>query len=169
MKNYKILIIDDSKVIRMYVKEMLIAGDFEFIEAEDGLEGYYLIGAKNPDLIILNLVLPKMSGWEVYEEIQKQQKFRKIPLLLISGRKEELTDKLPEPFEYFAFVEKPFDQQQLLDAMKQAMIKAKKHPQKMSDVNLTYFSESTALSKKIVNLETELEKLKKQLILNPFE
>jgi DNA-binding response OmpR family regulator len=168
--SHKILVIDDSKVIRMRVKDMLPAGNFEVIEAKDGLEGYNLIRAENPNLIMLDFLLPKMSGWEVYQEIQKQQRLKTIPLLLMSGRKEEVTDKLPEPFEYFAFVEKPFDQKQLVDAIKEAMMKAKKHPQTMPEAlssvaapNSDNTEEFAALSEKIVSLEAEVEQLKKQL------
>jgi DNA-binding response OmpR family regulator len=168
--SHKILVIDDSKVIRMRVKDMLPAGNFEVIEAKDGLEGYNLIRAENPNLIMLDFLLPKMSGWEVYQEIQKQQRLKTIPLLLMSGRKEEVTDKLPEPFEYFAFVEKPFDQKQLVDAIKEAMMKAKKHPQTIPEtastvasVNSDNVREFAALSEKIVSLEAEVEQLKKQL------
>ena len=60
-------------------------------------------------------------GGEVYQEIQKEPRFRSIPLVLMSGRKEEVTDKLTEPFEYFSFVEKPFDREQLVDAIRAAM------------------------------------------------
>jgi DNA-binding response OmpR family regulator len=168
--SHKILVIDDSKVIRMRVKDMLPVGNFEVIEAKDGLEGYNLIRAENPNLIMLDFLLPKMSGWEVYQEIQKQQRLKTIPLLLMSGRKEEVTDKLPEPFEFFAFVEKPFDQKQLVDAIKEAMMKAKKHPQSMSEVSSTMVpansdnaQEFAVLSDKIVSLEAEVEQLKKQL------
>lgn len=174
MSGHKILVIDDSKVIRMRVKDMLPAGNFEVIEAKDGLEGYNLIRSENPNLIMLDFLLPKMSGWEVYQEIQKQQKFKTIPLLLMSGRKEEVTDKLPEPFELFAFVEKPFDQKQLVDAIKEAMMKAKKHPQTVPNASSelsnagaidssAQVAEMASLNAKIVKLETEVEQLKKQL------
>jgi DNA-binding response OmpR family regulator len=172
--SHKILVIDDSKVIRMRVKDMLPAGNFEVIEAKDGLEGYNLIRSESPNLIMLDFLLPKMSGWEVYQEIQKQQRLKTIPLVLMSGRKEEVTDKLPEPFELFAFVEKPFDQKQLVDAIKEAMMKAKKHPQsvlsaqsELSGAGTNNFPSQTAeiavLNAKIVRLETEVEQLKKQL------
>ena len=67
----KIIVIDDSKVIRMHVKDMLPPGNFEVIEAKNGQEGYELICTENPNLIMLDFLLPKMSGWEVYQELQK--------------------------------------------------------------------------------------------------
>lgn len=177
MSTHKILVIDDSKVIRMRVKDMLPEGNFDVIEAKDGLEGFNLIRTEIPNLIMLDFLLPKMSGWEVYQEIQKQPRFRSIPLVLMSGRKEEVTDKLNEPFEYFSFVEKPFDREQLVDAIRDAMTKAKKQPQVTSnnqgslarlsansstgDVS-TLTAEIEMLRLKVTKLEQESENMKKQ-------
>ena len=123
---------------------------------------------------MLDFLLPKMSGWEVYQEIQKQYKFRSIPLVLMSGRKEEVTDKITEPFEYFSFVEKPFDQEQLIDAIRDAMVKAKKQPQEIGQSNVLQSSnlgtsdtsalksEIELLKLKIAKLEQESEQMKKQ-------
>jgi CheY-like chemotaxis protein len=123
----KILVIDDSRVIRRMVKDMLPAGNVEVVEAKDGNEGLEKLRQAHPTLIMLDFLLPKKSGWEVYQEIQKDAKLRYIPLMLMSGRKEEVTEKLPEPFAYFAFVEKPFERKQLVAAIKEAMQKANKH------------------------------------------
>ena len=163
--------IDDSKVIRMRVKDMLPEGNFEVIEAKDGLEGFRLIKEENPNLIMLDFLLPKMSGWEVYQEIQKQHRLKTIPLVLMSGRKEEVTDKLNEPFEYFAFVEKPFDREQLVDAIREAMMKSKKHPQISDNGEAASASGDTsameaeiqALKVKVVKMEQDMEQMRKQI------
>ena len=173
MPTHKILVIDDSKVIRMRVKDMLPEGNFDIIEAKDGLDGFKLIRAENPNLIMLDFLLPKMSGWEVYQEIQKQPQYRSIPLVLMSGRKEEVTEKIPEPFEFFAFVEKPFDKEQLVDAIRDAMMKAKKQPQAIAtgaslqdseaygDISVLT-TEIEQLRAKVRKLEQESEQIKKQ-------
>lgn len=171
---HKILVIDDSKVIRMRVKDMLPEGNFEVIEAKNGLEGFNLINTEHPNLIMLDFLLPKMSGWEVYQEIQKRPELKVIPLVLMSGRKEEVTEKLSEPFEFFSFIEKPFDQKQLIDAIKDAMAKARKHPKVMTPApapaatapaatEAVGSAEIAQLQAKVANLETELETLKKQM------
>jgi len=116
----KILVIDDSRMIRMRVKDMLPSGNVQIIEARDGKEGLDLIHAEQPQLIILDFLLPKKSGWEVYQEIQNSSELKSIPLVLMSGRKEEVTEKISEPFEEFAFVEKPFEREQLVKAIKEA-------------------------------------------------
>ncbi|MEM8674557.1 MAG: response regulator [Cyanobacteria bacterium P01_G01_bin.67] len=166
MSTHKILVIDDSKVIRMRVKDMLPEGNFDIIEAKDGLEGFNLIRTENPNLIMLDFLLPKMSGWEVYQEIQKQSKYRSIPLVLMSGRKEEVTDKISEPFEFFSFVEKPFDQEQLVDAIRDAMMKAKKQPQAsavgMSSATSDSSDEIAALNSEIEHLKLRVQKLEQE-------
>ncbi len=178
MSNQKILVIDDSKVIRMRVKDMLPTGNFEVIEAKDGLEGFNLIRTEHPNLIMLDFLLPKMSGWEVFQEIQKNQRLRSIPLVLMSGRKEEVTDKLTEPFEYFSFVEKPFDREQLVDAIRDAMVKSKRQPQGemngsgvdahgssgISDAKAAaMITEIKTLKVKVATLEGNVQKMRKQI------
>lgn len=140
--------------------EICCRRNFEVLEARDGLEGYNLIRAENPNLIMLDFLLPKMSGWEVYQEIQKENHLKTIPLVLMSGRKEEVIEKLPEPFEYFAFIEKPFDQKQLVQAIKEAMEKAKKYP---TASEMDSNDEIQALQAQITQMRTEMNLMKKQM------
>ncbi|GAA6617797.1 response regulator [Scytonema sp. NUACC26] len=125
MTSNKILVIDDTTVVRVKVREMLPPGNFQVLEAKDGLEGLNLIRQEKLSLIMLDFLLPKKTGWEVFQEIQANSDLRKIPLVIMSGRKEEVTEKISEPFEYFEFLGKPFDQKQLIGAIKSAMTKAK--------------------------------------------
>ncbi len=176
MASHKILVIDDSKVIRMRVREMLPPGNFEVLEAKDGIEGLNLIRQERPNLIMLDFLLPKMSGWDVFQEIQTHSDLQTIPLVLMSGRKEEVAEKITEPFEYFAFVEKPFEKKQLVDAIKEAMGKAKK-PRPVTAAPAAAVSSSAAdssaasvpaaeieaLNAKIAKMQAEIDGLKKQL------
>ncbi len=175
MSTHKILVIDDSKVIRMRVKDMLPEGNFKVLEAKDGVEGYNLIRSEKPNLIMLDFLLPKMSGWDVYQEVQKEYDLKKIPLVLMSGRKEEVVEKLNEPFEYFSFIEKPFEKKQLLEAIKDAMGKARKHPkpqetavssaQTKGDAKDTsaMAQEIISLREQVNTMQGEIDLLKKQL------
>ncbi|HLO88032.1 MAG TPA: response regulator [Nostocaceae cyanobacterium] len=185
MASNKILVIDDTTVVRVKVKEMLEklpGGNFEVVEAKDGLEGYNLITREKFSLIMLDFLLPKMTGWEVFQKIQAQAELRKIPLVIMSGRKEEVTEKIPEPFEYFDFLGKPFDQKQLVNALKSAMAKAKlPRPDERSvatpaaaavaappakeaaTTSSASAAEIAALNEKIVKMQAEIEGLKKQL------
>uniref|UniRef100_B8HYN0 Response regulator receiver protein n=1 Tax=Cyanothece sp. (strain PCC 7425 / ATCC 29141) TaxID=395961 RepID=B8HYN0_CYAP4 len=160
MTGHKIVVIDDSKVIRMRVRDMLPEGNFEVLEAKDGVEGLNLIRQERPNLIMLDFLLPRMSGWEVYQELQQQRDLQKIPLVIMSGRKEEVTDKLQEPFEYFEFIEKPFEKDQLQQAIRSAFAKSKLSrldaPEATEDS-----AELAALKQKVEHMEAEIAALKK--------
>ncbi|HBB32454.1 MAG TPA: two-component system response regulator [Cyanobacteria bacterium UBA8803] len=171
MASHKILVIDDSKVIRMRVREMLPPGNFEVLEAKDGIEGLNLIRQERPNLIMLDFLLPKKSGWDVFQEIDHDPELQTIPLVLMSGRKEEVAEKIPEPFEYFAFVEKPFEKKQLVDAIKEAMRKAGNRPVRTQPAAAVASAEASgasageiqALNAKIEKMQAEIDGLKKQV------
>jgi two-component system response regulator len=147
---------------------MLPKGNFQVLEAKDGVEGLNTIHQERPNLIMLDFLLPRMSGWEVFQQIQAQPELR-APLVLMSGRKEEVTEKIPEPFEYFEFIEKPFEQKELVDAIKSAMAKFKKWPQPMSTTSGAGAeggadsADIAALKQKVDKLQSELDLVKKQM------
>ncbi len=130
MAAHKILVIDDSRVIRNMVRDMLPPANFDVLEAADGIKGLEMIHQEKPWMIMLDFLLPRMSGFEVYETLQQSPELSRIPLVLMSGRKEEVTSKISEPFEdkYLVFVEKPFEQKELITAIKRAMVLAQKRP-----------------------------------------
>lgn len=173
MASHKILVIDDSNVIRNMVRDMLPKGNFEVLEAKDGVQGLSLIRQERPNLIMLDFLLPRLSGWEVYQQIQLQHDLQAIPLVLMSGRKEEVTEKLQEPFEYFEFVQKPFDQKELIDAIKAAMAKSKRRPAAVAAASTPVVATPStaaapagdieALNEKIVKMQAEIDGLKKQM------
>ena len=179
MASHKILVIDDSRVIRMRVRDMLPKGNFEVLEAKDGVEGLNLIRQERPNLIMLDFLLPRMSGWEVFQQIQNQSDLQSIPLVVMSGRREEVTEKIPEPFEYFEFIEKPFEQKELIEAIKAAMAKAKLPRMQTAAATATPVAtaaataaptdsgasaaEIQALNEKIAKMQAEIDGLKKQL------
>ncbi len=176
MATQKILVIDDSRVIRNMVKDMLPAGNVEVVEAKNGEEGAKLIRSTSPNLIMLDFLLPKKSGWDVYQEIQGDPQLSLIPLMLMSGRKEEVTEKIAEPFEYFSFLEKPFEKKQLVGALKEAMQKAQARkkaaktaaPASAAGAASTadtgdLAAEVQAMKQKMAQMQAEIHGLKKQM------
>ena len=172
MATHKILVIDDSRVIRMRVRDMLPQGNFEVLEAKDGVEGLNAIREQRPNLIMLDFLLPRMSGWEVFQEVQKQPDLQHIPLVLMSGRREEVTEKITEPFEFFEFIQKPFEQKELIEAIKKSMAKARKPRPKAAAAPAAPAAaggdaaQIQALQAKVAKLEAEVAQLKGQTAKN---
>ena len=177
MSTNKILVIDDSRVIRKTVRDMLPEGDFEVIEAKDGLEGIDFIEKERPSLIMLDFILPKMSGWDVFQQIQSNPDYQKIPLVLMSGKKEEVTSKIAEPFEFFEFIEKPFDRVVLAEAIRVAMVKVRKARPRVAELpgSVSIGGDTQVSNDEIIQLQaqiaqiqaahsTELQELQSQLL-----
>lgn len=85
----KILIIDDDSFIRKIYKERLTADGFLVDEAEDGSEGLEKIKKGNYDLVLLDMVLPDMSGPEILKKIRSQKKFINLQIIILSALGQE--------------------------------------------------------------------------------
>jgi DNA-binding response OmpR family regulator len=166
--SHKILVIDDSRVIRNMVRDMLPKGNFEVLEAKDGIEGLNLIQQEKPNLIMLDFLLPRMSGWDVFQHIQSSTELQRIPLVVMSGRREEVAEKISEPFEFFEFIEKPFEQKELIEAIKTAMSKARlPRPQAVGAASTegagAGSDEVAQMKQQIATLQKEIDTLKRQM------
>lgn len=90
MPKQKILIADDDKDAALFLKKGLQREGFEIVLAVDGQEAKQAILKTNPDLIILDLVMPKLDGWEVLKWLRQQQN-KSTPVIVVSA-KEEIGD-----------------------------------------------------------------------------
>ncbi len=82
----KILIVDDEESIREPLKEMLVRNGYEVIMAEDGKKGLDEARKKKPDLVLLDVNMPKMDGFKVLEELKKDKKTADIPVFMLTSR-----------------------------------------------------------------------------------
>lgn len=110
----KVLVIDDSIMIRKMVKSIL-AGRYEVLEASDGKSGIEAARQFNPDLILLDFVMPKYNGYQTLQAIRKIEGLARTPVIMISGLKDQVAEHIPEPFVGFEFLEKPFEADVLID------------------------------------------------------
>ncbi len=78
----KILIIDDDRALRTKLKRALISEDFYVLEADNGISGLKLAAAENPDLIFMDLILPKISGIELLKNLYKSINRRNISVVV---------------------------------------------------------------------------------------
>jgi CheY-like chemotaxis protein len=79
-----ILIIEDEAVFRLIYRGVFENAGFSVIEAKDGKVGWYLAKEKKPDLILLDLILPEMSGYEVLEKVRADEATKNIPVVIFS-------------------------------------------------------------------------------------
>lgn len=128
----KILVVDDEKKITEIIKAYLERDNFSVIVAYDGNTALDAVKKHSPDLIVLDLMLPEISGWEVCRILRKDSN---IPIIMLTAR-DETTDKIVG-LELGAddYVTKPFDAKELVSRVKAVLRR--------------YEGNSTGISKKI--------------------
>jgi len=129
LEGYKILVIDDEPDVRVYLRTIFREQGAEVIEAPDANQGMRALQSERPDLMTLDLILPRKTGEKLYWEIRKDERFAALPVVVVSGYAAVdspridfhrfLAEKhLPEPD---GMIEKPIDVEKLLAAVKKAL------------------------------------------------
>ncbi len=83
-----VLVVDDSKTIRFALKKMLSQGGYEVLEAENGREAIEIAREYDPVLIIMDIVMPELNGFQATRRMRKIDETRNIPIVIMSGNKE---------------------------------------------------------------------------------
>ena len=112
----RVLVVDDDQNTVTYLSVVLSENGYDPIPAYDGSEGLQKIKQDKPDLIILDVMMPKKSGLVLFKQLKRDEQFKDIPILMltgVSGIIEEMEDHKDETFE------KPYDN--LREALKKAI------------------------------------------------
>lgn len=119
MDKKRILLVDDEKDLAYAVGLQLEANNFEVLLASDGQEALDIARRKKPDLIILDLMLPKIDGFKVCRMLKFDEKYKNIPIILFTARAQEADKKLGKEVGADSYITKPFDSKELLDKIKE--------------------------------------------------
>lgn len=110
----KILITEDSPTILAMAKDVLESSGYSVICAVDGQEALNLARKECPDLIILDLMLPKLDGYKVCRMLKFDEKYKQIPIIIFTARTQESDIKLGKEVGADAYLTKPFEPEILL-------------------------------------------------------
>ncbi len=108
---YRILVADDEAKIRGVIREYAEFNGYEVIEASDGMEALTLCREKKPDLVILDVMMPRLDGFSACKEIRK---FSDVPILMLSARGEEYDKLFGFELGVDDYVVKPFSPRELM-------------------------------------------------------
>jgi twitching motility two-component system response regulator PilH len=126
----KVLVVDDDPDVRLFSITVLEENGYTPLEATNGEEGMQLIRKEKPDLVILDVLMPRESGIRLYRQLKTDRKLDKIPIIILSGitrrsflrSQKALTEfggeEVPEPKTY---LEKPVEPEELAAAIKAAL------------------------------------------------
>lgn len=140
----KVLVIDDSIMIRKMVASIL-TDQFEVLEAKDGIVGLDIARKSRPDLILLDFVMPKMDGYDTMQALRREEDLVVTPIIMMSGLKEQVTSRIPEPFVGFDFIEKPFEAEALIERINKTLQLSPVAPELVSDSMQSILHKLTAV------------------------
>jgi len=115
----RILVVDDETQLVEMVKMRLEASGYEVLSAYDGQEALDKARAEKPDLIVLDLMLPKLDGYKVCRMLKFDEKYKSIPIILFTARAQESDKEMGSQVGADAYMIKPFEPQVLLSKIKE--------------------------------------------------
>ncbi|MBI4549329.1 MAG: response regulator [Candidatus Omnitrophica bacterium] len=116
----KILVVDDEPGLCALLKNRLMASQYDVVLAHNGLEAYDRIRREKPDLVILDVLMPMMTGYELFQKLKADAEvWGKIPVIVMSARPD--MKHFFDPWNIAAFIGKPFDPQHLLSKVEEVL------------------------------------------------
>lgn len=120
----RILVVDDEARIVTVIQKRLESAGYEVITAMDGTEALTKARAENPDLIVLDLILPKLNGYQVCSILKRDSFYKQIPILMLTARSQERDIDEGMRVGADAYMTKPFKNDILLGQIEQLLTKS---------------------------------------------
>lgn len=116
-----VLIVDDSSTLREMIAGLLINAGMNVVEAKDGVEAKEMIESNPPDLVVLDIVMPNMNGYELCRWIKSTRNTQTIPVVICSSKSEEFDRYWGMKQGADAYIAKPFRPNDMVDTVKQLL------------------------------------------------
>ncbi|KAB2932310.1 MAG: response regulator, partial [Candidatus Contendobacter sp.] len=119
----KILVVEDSGVTRKLIAKTLLEGGYTVVEAENGMAAFARLNEENPDLMLLDIIMPGIDGYKVLSMVRKHEAFKNLPVIMLTSRDgllDKLRGKMGGSDEYLT---KPFTPDQLLEKIRKYLSK----------------------------------------------
>ena len=113
----KILLVEDEPEFRMALRMRLEANGYAIIESDDGMKGLDAARHQNPDMIILDIMLPRIDGFKVARLLKFDVKHKHIPLMMLTVMSQASDRKMGQAVGADAYLTKPYQPQELLDTI----------------------------------------------------
>lgn len=114
----KVIIIEDEPAMIQLVTLILENRGFKVIGATGGTEGLDLIASENPDLVLLDLMMPGMNGWDVYQQMKADDEMKSIPVIVVTAKAQNIDKVLGLHIAKVQdYITKPFSPADLLESI----------------------------------------------------
>ncbi|MFH1476573.1 MAG: response regulator [Verrucomicrobiota bacterium] len=113
----KILIVEDEPDFRVALRLRLEANGYDIVEAGDGIEGLDAVRHQDPDLVILDVMMPKMDGFKVARLLKYSAKYKHVPVMMLTVMSQANDRQKGQAIGVDAYLTKPYQPQKLLDTI----------------------------------------------------
>jgi DNA-binding response OmpR family regulator len=118
----RVVCIEDEPEMIDLVRLILGRKGFEVIGANGGIEGLEKVKTEKPDLVLLDLMMPDMDGWEVYQQIKADENLREIPIVVVTAKAQSIDKVLGLHIaKVDDYITKPFGPQELLESVEKIL------------------------------------------------
>lgn len=117
----KILIVDDERDIVKALTIRLQSKGYRTVVAFDGVQGIFMAHKEKPNLIILDIRMPAGDGFSVAEKLKESKRMSRIPIIFVTGSPERDAEEKAQKLGARYFIKKPYDPEELLDAVRRAL------------------------------------------------
>ncbi|HEV8603489.1 MAG TPA: response regulator [Gaiellaceae bacterium] len=117
----KVLVCDNEELLRALVRGALEIGDYEIVEARDGDESVELARSCEPDLIVLDMMMPGRTGLQVLQELRAEPRFAKTPVVMLTARAQAVDRDAATAAGADRFLPKPFSPLELVSIVEQLL------------------------------------------------
>lgn len=117
----EILVVDDEPDVLYLIKRILERNGFSVIGAEDGESCLEMLKTERPDLIILDVMMPGLNGWQVSDKIKTDENLRDIPVIILTVRSEDADMQKSINSKADAHLNKPINQSNLIETIKKLL------------------------------------------------
>lgn len=119
-KEKKVLVVDDDPVVVRLVKELLKSQGFQVESAKDGIDAMVIVKKEKPDLIVLDIMMPELNGYDVLRTLKFTDEYKEIPVLLLTAREQELDKRIGEMMG-IDYLQKPVNRELFLEKINKAL------------------------------------------------
>ena len=116
LENIKVMVVDDSKTIRSTAQSLLKETGCHVVTAHDGFDALSVLVQENPDLMFIDIMMPRLDSYETCSMIRSNEKYKTLPIIMLSSKSSFCDKAKGDVVGANAYLTKPFAREELVDA-----------------------------------------------------
>ena len=117
----RVMVVEDEPENRLFIGLMLRTEGYDVVEADDGPSAFELLSAQEPDLILLDVMMPGLNGWEVFEKLRENPRWARIPVVMLTALAQRADVERAVELGVDGYLTKPFEPADLIHKIEETL------------------------------------------------